>query len=104
MGFEISLFTVQPPIAKARTTLALRSHGACIGVELTLAVTGFIDYRRTLTYGSRRSINYLKPARKRVVLNFHPIIAGQTRNRGNRARECFYHGDLSANFPKIFLP
>jgi hypothetical protein len=51
--------TVQPPIAKAQATPALRSHVACIGVELTLAMKECIDYRRTLNHSRRRSIDYL---------------------------------------------
>jgi hypothetical protein len=41
MGCKFRLLTNQPVIAKAQAT-ALRSHGACFGVELVLAMTEFI--------------------------------------------------------------
>jgi hypothetical protein len=44
-----------------RSTPALRGHVACIGVELTLAMAGCIDYGGTLNHSRRRSTNYLLP-------------------------------------------
>jgi len=56
MGFEIfCLLTAQPPIAKAQATPALRHHIARTGIELILAMTGCIDYRRTLPHERARS-------------------------------------------------
>jgi hypothetical protein len=59
MGCKFFVRSIQPMIAKAQAT-ALHSHGACFGVELMLATTGFIDDRRTLNQHQRRSTNYLR--------------------------------------------
>jgi hypothetical protein len=74
-GLQILFVPVQPPIAKAQATPALRGHVACIGVELTLAMTEFIDYRRTLNQPRQRSIDNLIfwPASRR----FHEIFIGE---------------------------
>jgi hypothetical protein len=57
MGCKSSLRTLQPPIAKAQATPALRSHVARIGIELTLAMTECIDYGGTLIHQWLRSTN-----------------------------------------------